>query len=328
MLAAAKNENQGILLTSGTNEVEFIEFYIGEECYGINVSKVQRVIARKSIKITPAVKAPEGVLGTIYIQDQAVMLLDLRTSLNLKGEASDPERQLILVTSFNQTVTAFMIDSVNKIHRTAWTEFDAVQNDFGGEAGYSTGTVRLEDRVVTILDLERLLLDYQPQRDENQAISHPERTQERGRVKIIYAEDSKMIRNVTTKTLAKAGYGQVVSFDNGRDCLDYLEHAWEECDTSGDSFKDFADIILTDIEMPKMDGLTLCKQIKENPHCRGKTPVVVYSSLISKEMASKCELVGADKWIAKPRGDEIIGVIDELVLKVADHGKGHKIVSG
>lgn len=278
------------------------------------MSKVQRVIARKSITITPAVKAPVGVIGTIYIQDQAVVLLDLRSALNIQGEASDPERQLILVTSFNQTVTAFMIDSVNKIHRTAWTQFDAVQNDFGGEAGYTTGTVRLEDRVVTILDLERLLIEYQPKRDDNFKDPNPDRSSDRSRVKIIYAEDSKMIRNVTTKTLAKAGYGQVISFDNGADCLEYLEEAWEDCQKNGESIHDYVDILLTDIEMPKLDGLTLCKRVKEHDRLTDNIPVVVYSSLISKEMAARCELVGADRWIAKPRGEEIIGVIDDLAL--------------
>lgn len=327
MVAFSKKDNQGILLTSGTNEVEFIEFYIGEECYGVNVSKVQRVIARKSIKITPAVKAPESVLGTIYIQDEAVILLDLRSALNLKGEAPDPERQLILVTSFNQTVTAFLIDSVNKIHRTAWTQFDAVQNDFGGQAGYTTGTVRLDDRVVTILDLERLLLEYQPKKEENTAIPHPERTQERGRVKIVYAEDSRMIRNMTTKTLAKAGYGQVICFDNGSDCFDYLDHAMEECKSQNDSIKDYVDIILTDIEMPKLDGLTLCKKFKEHEYAKEDVPVVVYSSLISKEMAARCESVGADKWISKPRSEEIVGVVDELVLQL-ESSDVHKIASG
>ena len=278
------------------------------------MSKVQRVIARKSITITPAVKAPVGVIGTIYIQDQAVVLLDLRSALNIQGEASDPERQLILVTSFNQTVTAFMIDSMNKIHRTAWTQFDAVQNDFGGEAGYTTGTVRLEDRVVTILDLERLLIEYQPKRDDNFKDPNPDRSSDRSRVKIIYAEDSKMIRNVTTKTLAKAGYGQVISFDNGADCLEYLEEAWEDCQKNGESIHDYVDILLTDIEMPKLDGLTLCKRVKEHDRLTDNIPVVVYSSLISKEMAARCELVGADRWIAKPRGEEIIGVIDDLAL--------------
>ncbi|MEM7673851.1 MAG: chemotaxis protein [Verrucomicrobiota bacterium] len=313
MTAAAKNEQNGILLTTGTNEVEFIEFYIGAESFGINVSKVQRVIARKSIKITPAVKAPTGVLGTIYIQDQAVVLIDLRSALDLSGEAPDPERQLILVTNFNQTITAFMIDSVNKIHRTTWTEFDAVQNDFAGQAGYATGTARLEDRVVTILDLERLLLDYQPKREESKVVHHPERSQERSMVKIIYAEDSKMIRNVTTRTLTGAGYEQVKSFENGRECWDYLEQALDSCETRGEPISEVADIILTDIEMPKLDGLTLCKMIK----AQHNIPVVVYSSLISKEMAVKCQSVGANRWIAKPRGDEIVGVIDEMILNAA-----------
>ena len=153
MVAVANNDNQRILLASAT--------------------------------ITPAVKAPKGVVGTIFIQEQAVVLLDLRSALSIEGEAADSERQLILVTSFNQTVTAFMIDSVNKIHRTAWTQFDAVQNDFGGETGYTTGMMRLEDRVVTILDLERLLIEYQPKRDDTFKDPNPDRSQ----VKILRAED-------------------------------------------------------------------------------------------------------------------------------------------
>ncbi|NRA26642.1 MAG: response regulator [Opitutales bacterium] len=273
------------------------------------------MIARKNIDITPAVRAPDGVMGTVYIHEKAVVLIDLRSALRLDEEPGDPERQLILVTSFNQTVNAFLIDRVNKIHRTAWTNFDAVQNDYAGSVGFVTGTVRLDDRVVVILDLERLMLDFEPQREESgMAIPSPERAQNRESVKIVYAEDSRMIRNATMKTLKSAGYRQIMTFDNGATALEYLQRTWDHLSDDGGSIHDYVDLVLTDIEMPKLDGLTLCRQIKENQAHGDNIPVIVYSSLINKEMSQRCKQVGAASWISKPRGDDIIAAIDQYAL--------------
>ena len=157
------DSNDGILLKSGTNEVEFIEFYINGVSYGINVSKVQKVIELTSAQITPILQTPEAVLGSFHLQDKPIGVIDLRTALNIHpddvpAEAAAPtenqesntvasrDRKLILVTRFNRSTTGFVIDAVHKIHRTSWEKFQPMSEgirDRGGDAGgYTTAPAR------------------------------------------------------------------------------------------------------------------------------------------------------------------------------------------
>jgi len=305
-----------ILLESGTNEVEFIEFYLGDISYGINVSKVQRVLARSSVEITGVAQAPYGAIGLIHIQGEPIMLMDLKTSLGIPfdPESIDLERQLILVTTFNKQTTAFLIDGISKIHRTSWENFEPLSSDITSEGagGYSTGTVTLEDKIIIILDLERLMLALFPDAHSSQNLLETvEEREERHAIRILYAEDSKMVRTITEGILNDSGYLQVDSFENGQDAYNFLCKRISEKDFDG---LGPYDLILTDIEMPKMDGLTLCRRAKSEACANHPPKVVVYSSLINKEMALKCESVGADAQLAKPDVRQIVDLIDSLCL--------------
>lgn len=314
-LAPARHNN--ILLESGTNEVEFIEFFLGGESYGVNVSKVQRVIAVSTCKITAIAGSPPGVLGVIQVLDKPVLLIDLRTALAMApdAQAASSERQLVMVTRFNKRTTAFLIDGVSKIHRTSWAEFEPMTSSFGGDgSGYTTGTVKINDRIILILDLERLMLNFSaddPPRAEALPPADENKRRARGSIRILYAEDSKMIRKLTTDVLRKAGFTDIAVFENGLDAEQHIVALREKAAAEKKSLKQYLDLILTDIEMPKMDGLTLCKNVK-NAGGEHIPAVVVYSSLINEEMARKCESVGADAQMSKPHGDEIVGLIDQL----------------
>lgn len=311
-----QNAQDAILLQSGTNEVEFIEFYLGSVSYGINVSKVQRVLARTSAKITGVAQAPYGALGIIHIHEQPVMLMDLKQALGIPSDpdAAASERQLILVTTFNKQTTAFLIDGISKIHRTSWERFEPLAQGVvdEGVGGFSTGTITIDDNIIIILDLERLMLSlfpdaHSPAQDKAQIGERPGRES----VRILYAEDSKMVRNITQNILSGAGYTQVDAFENGQDAYTFFHRKYESGDFEGTCPYD---LILTDIEMPKMDGLTLCRQVKSELGIAKPPMVVVYSSLINKEMALKCQSVGADAQLAKPDMQQIVELIDSLCL--------------
>ncbi|MFT3829318.1 MAG: chemotaxis protein [Opitutaceae bacterium] len=312
-IASAK---QGILLESGTNEVEFIEFFLAGESYGVNVSKVQRVIALANCHITSVAQAPHGVMGVIHVQDKPVLLVDLHTALALPppAQAADAERQLVMVTRFNKRTTAFLIDGISKIHRTSWSDFEPMTAALAAEgAAYTTGSIRIGDRIVLVLDLERLMLDFTPD-DERPAAPPPaDETTRRRRenVKIVYAEDSKMIRKFTLEVLRGAGFANITVFENGLEADEYLAAQRRKALDEGKALNDYVDLIVTDIEMPKMDGLTLCRNVK-NAGGEHIPAVVVYSSLINEEMSRKCVSVGADAQLSKPHGEEIIAVVDKL----------------
>lgn len=311
-----KSSNDAILLESGTNEVEFIEFFLGGISYGINVSKVQRVLARTTAKITGVAQAPFGTMGLIHIQEQPIMLMDLKTALGIPFDPDkiDLERQLILVTTFNKQTTAFLIDGISKIHRTSWENFEPLNHGVvdEGAGGFSTGTVTFDDNIIIILDLERLMLSLFPTTHQPAKLSEAH-SQKEGResIRILYAEDSKMVRNITQNILIESGYSQVDSFENGEDAYNFLHRKIQNGDFQGTTPYD---LILTDIEMPKMDGLTLCRRTKTELCPQDPPKVVVYSSLINKEMSLKCKSVGADAQLAKPDVQQIVELIDSLCL--------------
>lgn len=316
-MATLNSSRDSILLESGTNEVEFIEFYLGSVSYGINVSKVQRVFARSSVSVTGVAQAPYGAIGMIHIQEQPIMLMDLKMSLGIPfdPESIDLERQLILVTTFNKQTTAFLIDGISKIHRTSWENFEPLNENVTSEGagGYSTGTVTFDENIIVILDLERLMLALFPSSHGNLGVLESvECLPERETVRILYAEDSKMVRGITEDILHSSGYVQVDAFENGEDAYNFLQKRIREKDFDG---LGPYDLVLTDIEMPKMDGLTLCRRVKTEACSANPPKVIVYSSLINKEMALKCVSVGADAQLAKPDVRQIVDLIDSLCLE-------------
>lgn len=306
-------QNDGILLESGTNEVEFMEFQLNDVSYGINVSKIQRLVALRTVKITKVAQAQPCVIGSIHNHGLPIKLLDLKSALAIENDQKiDPDRQLVMVTKFNGETTAFLIDSISKIHRISWKLFDpfnqAISSD--SESSFSTGTITLEDRIIIILDLERLMLTYFPNTFRQRGL--PENTNYnalREQSHIVYVEDSKVVRRITIDLLAKAGYHNVKFFVNGEDALRYIKENHREPSTQ-------IDLVLTDIEMPMMDGLTLCRNVKAlSKNDSTKTiPVVIYSSLITPEMSRKCQAIGADAELAKPEVEKIVQTIDQFCL--------------
>lgn len=318
------NKNDGILLQSGNNEVEFIEFNVGGVNYGINVAKVERVLARPTVTITRMDNDDTAMLGTIYVQNMPIQLIDLRHALDMdllpEGERVQEDRQLILVTKFYKMTTSFLIDSVNKIHRTSWAEFEPIDASMTGDvlSSYVTGTIKIDNRVIVILDLEHLMLEFAPEMAVKlEAVTEEgpcELTERREKLKIIYAEDSGVIRRMMLNTLESGGYKNVVAFEHGRSAYEYILELNQRYLAEGGPLEDYIGCIITDIEMPQMDGLTLCKNIKDMNFGGSIPSVVVYSSLINESMTKKCKSVGADAQISKPHGTDIIDVLDSLCL--------------
>ena len=306
-----------ILLEAGTNEVEIFEFNLGGHHYGVNVAKVNQIIQRDQVKITRADLPPNGVLGTITFRGKPTMTLDLRAILGVYGEPPDPSRALMLVTQFNDQVVAFAIDGAERIHRVSWQCFEPISSNFAQENPYVNGIIRLEDRLVLILDLEYILTLINPRLgmtiDQKQIQNIEEHYKPRDHIKILFAEDSAMIRKMVHNQLTEVGFTNVDLASNGREALDKVVRAHQESKRSGQPFSDFYDLVLTDIEMPVMDGLTLCRNIKNDLGLN--VPVIVFSSLINDQMIEKCKSVGANGWGTKPKVNLVVQIIDRLIVK-------------
>ncbi len=293
-----------ILLENGTNELEILEFRLGENSYGINVAKIREIIPYQPV--TPVPNAHPSVEGIFMPRDIMITAISLYNCLQ-KGE-SKPEG-LFIITNFNKLDVAFHVDQVIGIHRVSWTDIikpGATVNS--AEDGISTGIVKLNDRLVIILDFEKIVTDISPETGlkvtEIDALG--ERT--RSDVAIVIAEDSALLNKLIGDSLTKAGYVNLTKKENGQEAWDYIQM----CEKEGTLSK-HVQCVITDIEMPLMDGHRLTKLIKENDATR-TVPVIIFSSLVNEEMKRKGEALGADAQLSKPEIGNLVKEIDHLIL--------------
>ncbi|SDB59841.1 two-component system, chemotaxis family, response regulator CheV [Desulfonatronum thiosulfatophilum] len=294
-----------ILLEVGTNELEVVEFTLNEQLqgqssayqghYAVNVAKVLEIIRMPRITELPRVSNP-SVLGAFNLRSHIIPLVDLGVWLG-KAQAEPEEEGKVIVTEFNSVVTAFRVSGVNRIHRISWEE---VESPGPYLASFSsdciTGVINLEGRIVFVLDMEKIVADLDPGMALRMDVDLEEH---RGKaLKALVADDSSLIRNMLRDLLEKAGFSVETTF-HGQELWERLQALRRKAETEGNALTDHVQIVIADIEMPTMDGLTLCKKIKEDPHL-GQLPVILFSSLISDKLRHRGEAAGADDQISKP----------------------------
>ena len=292
-----------ILLESCTNELEIVEFFIDHADgyrahYGVNVAKVVEIIRRQQITSMPEMRHPAICGAFQHRNDHVIPLIDLGKFLEI-GPIESADAKTI-VTEFNHIFTAFLVSGVNRIHRLSWTDVEAPGNLIQNASKSSVvGVVRLENRVVFLLDREAIVAELEP----SMAVSFEgtiRATAQGERVyNILHADDSHSIRALVFDLFKKEGRFNVKQVDNGQKAWDCLCELRRRCEEEGKTIVDFLQGVITDIEMPFMDGLNLCKRIKEDPILR-ELPVAVFSSMINEPLAKKCVSVGADAQFAKP----------------------------
>ncbi len=293
-----------ILLENGTNELEILEFTLGENSYGINVAKIREIIPYQAV--TPVPNSHPSVEGIFMPRDVMITAISLYNCLQ-KGE-SKPEG-LFIITNFNKLDVAFHVDQVIGIHRVSWTDIikpGATVNS--EEDGISTGIVKLNDRLVIILDFEKIVTDISP--ETGLKVTDIDNLGERTRsdVAIVIAEDSPLLNKLIGDSLVKAGYVNLIKKENGQEAWDYIG----QCEKEG-TLNKHVQCVITDIEMPLMDGHRLTKLIKENDATKN-VPVIIFSSLVNEEMKRKGEALGADAQLSKPEIGNLVKEIDKLVL--------------
>ncbi len=295
-----------ILLESGTNELEILEFMVGENRYGINVAKIREIL-----QYTPAVPVPNAdpaIEGIFMPRDEVITSISLSKVLNLP-ESKEIKNDLYIVTYFNNTNAAFHVHSVVGIHRVSWEEVlkpDATLNGQG--KGVATGIVKLDGRLIVLLDFEKIIADISP--DTSLKVSDIDELgfRQRSTKPILIAEDSALLSKLLQDCLKKAGYSNLIVNMDGQDAWDKLT----ELNKDG-KITDKVKLIITDIEMPRMDGHHLTKLIKTDDKMKN-IPVIIFSSMISDELIVKGKSLGADAQITKPQIGRLVGEIDKLIL--------------
>jgi len=307
---------QEILLESGTNELELLTFVLGKQSFGLNVLKVQSIQQYDASTLTKIPMTHHALLGMIVYREKTIPLIDLSAALDLEDNHETNKDQIVIVTEFNNVVNGFLADDVNRIFRLNWEDFVPLDRTIGSSGKSITGSIRVGDSDIMVVDLEYILSVISPSLaigDINEETANLSSQSSREEVYVFFAEDSKTIRSNVIRILNKAGYKNVRSFENGQEALDALVKIRDQVDTNESEAIQLPNVLISDIEMPQMDGLSLCKKIKSDSKLDQIT-VIMFSSLINKQMLFRCKSVGADDSITKPEMDKLVAMLDRLCL--------------
>ncbi|MDY6328586.1 MAG: chemotaxis protein [Lachnospiraceae bacterium] len=294
-----------ILLENGTNELEILEFSIDGNCYGINVAKIREILPYQTV--TPIPNSHTSIEGIFMPRDTMITVINLRRELGLK-ESANTSNDMMIITNFNNLNIAFHVQSVMGIHRVSWADIITPDKTINTkESSIATGIVKINGKIIIILDFEKIVSDINP--ETGLKVSDIDALGERKRSDstILIAEDSALLSTLIVDSLHKAGYVNVIKNVNGQEAWDKL------CEMKADgSVLDKVKCIITDIEMPLMDGHRLTKLVKSDEVLQN-IPLVIFSSLVNDEMKAKGASLGADAQLSKPEIGNLVKIIDGLI---------------
>lgn len=294
-----------ILLENGTNELEVLEFLLDGNSYGINVAKVKEIIAYQPV--TPVPNAHPSIEGIFMPRETMITAINLKNCLQ-RGEYKNDG--LFIITNFNKLDIAFHVDNVVGIHRVSWSDIikpDATVSTT--EEGVATGIIKYNDKLIIILDFEKIVSDINPETGLKMTEIDELGERERSDVPILIAEDSVLLNKLIVDSLRKAGYENLIHVKNGQEAYDVIQ----DCKKDG-TLKENVQCIITDIEMPVMDGHRLTKLVKDDSETKD-IPVIIFSSLVNDDMRRKGEALGADAQLSKPEIGNLVRVVDDLTRK-------------
>ena len=284
-----------ILLESGINELEIVVFKVGDSIFAVNVAKVDSIL--NALPVTKIPQAHRNIKGLINYRNKVYPVVNLSNALNVECIVPEEKRLMILIQINNQDF-AIEVSQVLGIKRLSWQDIKSPSALVMGRQNTSiTGVVNEdEDNMILMLDLEKILSEI----SSSLAVKKADVLEDLNGKRIIVAEDSTFLLKVVRDTFADAG-AIVEAFNNGREALEYLRKMDPES----------IYCVITDIEMPIMDGLTLTRNIKEDSDLKS-IPVIIFSSIVSDKLKHQGISVGADDQITKPKLGELVDRILSL----------------
>jgi len=299
-----EEDKRGILLESGTNEIEVMQFTINNSLYGINVAKVKEIIVSAPVKSMP--HAHPVVEGIFKPRDLVITVVDLPRYL-LGIDTEKGPKDLFIVTNFNKMNIAFRVHTVVGISRISWKDIQKPDKTVsGGNEGVATGIAQCGSDLVTILDFEKIVAEIAPETTIQMSEIDQLGERQRSDASILVAEDSVLLSKMIEEALHKSGYVNTRMFPDGQELWNYLNSI------RGEKLNKSVSLVITDIEMPQMDGHRLTKLIKDDKEFT-HLPLIIFSSLITEEMRRKGKELGADEQMSKPEIGHLVRVIDHLL---------------
>lgn len=310
-------KQSNILLASDTNELEIVEFRIDEmDChgnvvpchYGVNVAKVREII--RLPQMSRVVNARPGVEGMIKLRDKVITIINLATVLN--KSTGDMVADRVVVLEFNNLMVGVLVHSVSRIYRISWKNVEPPAASIHSDE--VTGLVKMDDRIILVLDFEKIVAELCSESAlkpldnllMGRSVSNPERAAKT----VLVADDSVFIRKTLCGSLRSAGY-TVVEAENGAEAWNIIQQTIEKASQEGNNFRDYIHMLITDVEMPQMDGLHLTSLVRREESLKG-FPVAIFSSLASEDNKRKWIGLGANCILTKPDLPKLVDVVDEL----------------
>lgn len=296
-----------------TREIEILVFNVGQYRLGINLGKVREISRRLPIKSVPY--SHPVIRGLFEVRNQLIPALGLRTWLDLEDTYTDTAK--IVIADFLGLTVGFLVDGVERIHRVKWEDIEP-PDTFKRFSDDILGTVKLENKLINMIDYERIVLDINPDvilADSPEQKDSKKLVEKRGSKCIWILEDSKTVRDFLKNLLTEKGYTNIIFFENGRHALETMAVVKKNRpgNTAGTG-TETVDIVITDIEMPVMDGYTFTRKLKEDEALRS-IPVIIYSSLLSTGDRLKGEVVAADAQLSKSESVNLVRLIDRFIFR-------------
>ena len=292
-----------VLNKDDTSNLDLLVFEINGREYGINVAKVQEIINYTSLTEVP--RSHPSIEGIFMPRGEIITVIDLKHALNMGNSEA---RGNFILTNFNSLNMAFHVDAIIGIHSASWKDIMKPNRATGPmEEGLTTGIIKHNDKLIIVLDFEKIVSDINP--DTGLKVHEMDElgTRERIDIPILVVEDSVLLNRLIVESLEKAGYTNLTHTADGQEAWELITK-WRDEGTLDDNVR----CVITDIEMPRMDGHMLTKLIKEGK-VTNRLKVVIFSSMINDATRKKGEQLGADVQMTKPEIGLLVGELDKLL---------------
>ncbi|EHU8075585.1 chemotaxis protein CheV [Vibrio cholerae] len=323
------NPSSTILTESGTNELEIIEFHLEKvlpdgrtkTCYyGINVAKVREVI--RVPETTDYPNAQPHMIGVFSSREILTPLVDLAGWLGVPT-STDISKKYVIVTDFNRMTNGFLIDSISRIHRISWNDVESPSQFLeAGEQDCVVAVVRQDKKLIMILDFEKIISDINPELSmekydvtvDRKVDLNQRMVTKRNAKTIMVVDDSAFIRSLIQDTLSSAGYN-IIACKDGGEAHEKLMELKQAAKEENVPVSELIDAVVTDVEMPRMDGMHLIKRLREDDSY-ATMPIVMFSSLMSDDNRSKALALGANDTLTKPEIGKMVAMMDKYTLNL------------
>ena len=297
--------------TDETSVLGLMEFTMAGNSFGINVAKVTEIMRR--CPITAMTKSHPCIEGIFKPREKIITVINLPAYMALPA-SENPDYDMFMLTNFDNVNAAFMVHTVEAMHRIKWSDVERPSAIiYGDNDSVITGTTKIGDKMITIIDFEKVLFDINPETGIQLSEIKVMGDRERNDKPVVVVEDSVFLKKMIMQALEMAGYAKVTSFDNGQDAWEHLAKCRSECLANITPIERKVAIVITDIEMPRMDGHHLAKLIKSDEVLK-KIPVLVFSSLIDEAQKQLGEKIGVDAHLSKPQIGQLISTLDKWIL--------------